>query len=128
MEALHAAANAVTRAWERWGSGTWCLGGSGPGEAGGVTYGESVPSGGMLSGNLVAVAFMNFAKAITSGGEDQTGDAGSSDGTAQRKRCLACSRGGHLSTACSKVSSSEEHLGQVGRGASLYHEGLWAAK
>ena len=64
-------------------------GGAARGEGGGVVYGESDPSGGMPSGKPVAVAFMNFAKATTRGGEDQTGDTGSSDGTARRKRCLA---------------------------------------
>ena len=54
---------------------------AGRGAAWGVPYGESTPSGGMPSGNPVAVAFMNFTKAITSGEEDQTVDAVSSDGT-----------------------------------------------
>ena len=108
----------------RWGGGR----AASQGEASGVRYGDSVPSGGILSGKPVAVALMNFARATTKGGEDQTGDAGSRDGTARRKRCLGQSRGGHLSTACEKVSSSEEHLGQVGRTGSLDQAGLWAAK
>ena len=125
--APQADANAETNA-------SMCCGGGGGGgaawlgEASGVRYGESVPSGGMPSGKPVAVALMNFARARTRGGEDQTGDAGSSDGTARRKRRLAQSRGGHLKTACVKVSSSEEHLGQTGRTGSLDYAGLWAAK
>ena len=91
-------------------------------------YGESVSSGGMPSGNPVAVAFMNFASATTRWREDQTGDAGSSDGTAQRKRCLAHSRGGYPNRVCEKVSSSEEHLRHTGRTGSLYQDGRWAAK
>ena len=94
------------------------------GEGGGVVYGESTSRGGMPSGNPVAVAFMNFAKAITRGGEDQRGDAGSSDRTTLRKRCLAQSRGGHPKTACGKVSSSVEHLGHVGRTGFATQEGL----
>ena len=39
-----------------------------PGEVGGVMYGESDPSGGTPSGNPVAVAVMNFAKARTRAG------------------------------------------------------------
>ena len=89
---------------------------------------ESVPSGGMPSGNPVAVAFMNFAKTTTRWGKDHTVDAGSTDETAPRKRSLAHSRGGHPKTACVKVSSSEKHLGQVGRSGSLHEEGLWAAR
>ena len=49
------------------------------GEGGGVVYGGSIPRGGMPSGNPVAVAFMNFAKATVRWGEDQRGDAGSSN-------------------------------------------------
>ena len=74
----------------------------------------------MPSGKPVAVAFMNFAKETMRGGEDQTGDAGSSDGTARRKRCPADSRGGHPNAVCVKVSSSEEHLGHMGRTGSLH--------
>ena len=67
---------------------------AGRGEAGGDEYGESVPRGGMPSGNPVAVAFMNFARATVRDGEDQTGEAGAREGTARRKRSLAHSRGG----------------------------------
>ena len=110
-------------------SGGWGDGGAvWMGDASRVMYGESVPSGGIPSGKPVAVALMNFAKATTRRGEDQMGDAGSSDGTARRKRCLAQSRGGHLRTACVKDSSSEEHLGQVGMTGSLDQAGLWATK
>ena len=98
------------------------------GEGGGVVNGESDPRGGMPSGKPVAVAFMNFARATTRGREDQTGEAGSSEGTARRKRCLAHSQGGHSRTACVKVSSPEEHLGHVGRTKSLHQSGRWAAK
>ena len=98
------------------------------GEGGGVEYRESVPRGGMPSGNPVAVDLMNFAKATTRGGEDQTGDARSSEGTAWRKRCLAHSRGGHSKTSCVKVSSPEEHLGHVGRTGSLHQSGRWVVK
>ena len=96
------------------------MGAAGPGEAGGIAYGESVLSGGMPSGKPVAVAFMNFAKATSRWGEDQTGEAGSSDGTARRKRCLAHSRGGHSKRAYVRVLSPEEHLGHVGRTGSLH--------
>ena len=65
------------------------MGAVGPEEAGGVAYGVSTSSGGMPSGKPVAIAFMNFARATTRWGEDQMGEAGSSDGTARRKRCLA---------------------------------------
>ena len=91
------------------------MGTDGLGEAGGVVYRGSVPSGGMSCGNWLAWAFMNFAKATTRGGEVHTRDAGSGDGTARRKRCLAHSQGGYPKAACMKVSSSEEHLGQVER-------------
>ena len=37
--------------------------------------GESVPSGGILSGKPVAVALMNLARATTSDGVDQMGDS-----------------------------------------------------
>ena len=103
-------------------------GGAAWGEASGVVYGKSVPSGGMPSGKPVAIAFMNFAKATTRGGEDQMGDAGSSDGTARRKRCLAHWRGGHSKTAYMKVSLPEEPLGHIGRMGYLHQEAQWAAK
>ena len=96
--APQADANAETRA-SMCGVGWEDEGAAGVGEAGGVRHGESVPSGGMPSGNPVAVALMNFARATTRGGEDQTGDVGPSDGTARRKRCLAQSREGHPKTA-----------------------------
>ena len=127
MVAPQADANAETKV-SMWSGGCGVGSAARPGEASGVRHGESVPSGGIPSGKPVAVALMNFARATTRGGEDQTGDAGSSDGTARRKRCLAQSRGGHPKTACVKVSSSEKHLGQVGRTGSLDHAGLWAAK
>ena len=87
----------------------------GRGEAEGDEYGELVPIEGMPSGNPVAVAFINFAKATVRDGEDQTGEAGAREGTAQRKRSRAHSRGGHSKTACVKVSSPEEHLRHVRR-------------
>ena len=114
-EAPQAVAKAVTRA---------SLSATGvvlAGEAWGEVYGESTPKVGMLSENPVAVAFMNLASATSRVGEDQRGDAESSDGTAQRKQCLAHSRGGHSRTACVKVSSSAEHLGQIRRTGSATH-------
>ena len=76
--------------------------------------------GGMPSGNPVAVAFMNFAKATVRDGEVQTGEAGAREGTARRKRSRAHSRGGHSKTACEKDSSPEEHLGHKGRTGSWH--------
>ena len=97
-------------------------GGALVGEACGVVYGESIPNGGMLSENPVAVAFMNLASAMIRVGEDQSGNAGSSDGTVWRKQYLAQSRGVHPKMAWVKVSSSLENLGHTGRMGSFHHE------
>ena len=58
-----------------------------------MTNGELILNTGMASGNPGAVLFINFTNATMSGGEDQTGNTGSSDRTARRKRYLAPSRG-----------------------------------
>ena len=61
--------------------------------------GESVPNGGMLSGNPVAVALMNLASAIVRAGDDQPGDSWLSEVTPGRKRVLAQAPGGQERTA-----------------------------
>ena len=124
--APQASANAATKASESRGGRLRAA--VGRGDAEGDEYGESVPSGGMPSGNPVAVAFMNFARATVRGGEDQTGESGAREETARRQRSQAHSRGGHSRTACEKDSSPEEHLGHVGRTGFRHQSGRWAAK
>ena len=104
--------------------------GAGRGEKGTAVsrVGELVPNRGMLSGKPVAVALMNLAKATTSDRVDQMGDSWPSEVTPGRKRVLAQAQGGQDKTACAKLSSSEEHRGQVASTGSSCQAGLWVAR
>ena len=82
----------------------------------------------MLSGNPVAVALMNLARATTRDGVDQMGDSWSSEVTPGRKRVLAQAQGGQENIAWLRFSSPEEYRGQVGSTGSSLYAGLWVVR
>ena len=110
------------------------LGGRGEGDRGGPGLEVEVGEGGkessasesMSGGKPVLVATRKEDKATRCSGSCQEGASGASEKPAGRRPYRAEALAGQWRTACSRVSSSDEQRGQVGR-CSEYQEG-WAAR